>query len=71
MTEDQLEVINTIQPVLRQLALCINGIDGKGRVSSLLVAASEQPNISPMTSEMLLDLAKGCTVIDSVFHPKQ
>lgn len=67
MNQEQTEVMNTVQEVLRMLtlALCATNPEAMPRVAFALRAAASAPKVSPMAGAMLADLAKGVEIFES------
>jgi len=61
MNQDQLDVLNITQEVLRRLLLAMGTMNPQAmpRVALALRAASADGRSSPMASQMLADLAEG------------
>lgn len=61
MNQEQLDVLNTVQEVLRVFTLSIGALNPEAmpKVAYALRAASADQKVSPMAGAMLEDLAKG------------
>lgn len=61
MNQEQLDVLNTVQEVLRMVtvSMCALNPEAMPRVAHALRAASADQKVSPMACAMLDDLAKG------------
>lgn len=73
MTEEQIEVINVVQEVLRGVvisALALNRTEAQ-RFAGALQANAVGPAISPMAERMLLDLAAGVAQIEGAGRARQ
>ena len=73
MKQDQLDVINIVQEVLRCVVIstCAVNPDAVPRVSKALRASASRPDASPMAARMLEDLATGLEMIESAKARRQ
>jgi photosystem II stability/assembly factor-like uncharacterized protein len=67
MNQEQLDVINTVQEVMRSLtlALCATNPEAMPRIAYALRAAAAASTASPMAAVMLNDLAKGVELFEA------
>lgn len=72
MTEDQIEVINITQQVLRALTTTLLALNPEAidRVARGLQAHAAAPGLSPVASSMIADLAAGVALIEAAGKPK-
>lgn len=73
MNQEQLEVINIVQEVLRCIvisAIALNPTE-RARFAGALQTMSGGPALSPMAQRMLQDLAEGAAMISSAGQVKQ
>lgn len=73
MKESDLEILNTVQQVLRGMliALAAGNKADLGNISSALEAFAANGEISPMAQKMLLDLASGAAGLHAAGIRKQ
>lgn len=73
MNQEQLDVINIVQEVLRGIvvsAIALNPPE-RAQFASALQAVSLGGGLSPMATKMLQDLAEGAAMISSAGQSKQ
>ncbi len=73
MNKEQLEILNITQEVLRGLVMAVGATSPEklAELSASLQAFSQAPGISPISAQMLQDLAKGPGVFASAGKPRQ
>ncbi len=72
MNQEQLDVVNTVQEVLRGFAIALitsGAVSDPAKFASVLQAFSANPRISPMAQAMLGDLAAGPDMLGKAQSP--
>ncbi len=73
MNQEQLDVLNIVQEVLRSFTMSVIAANpaGKEALSATLAAAAEHPGLSPIAQTMLRDLAAGPAMLEAASRPRQ
>lgn len=73
MTDEQIEVLNITQQVLKNVLLCLAAANPgqTAALSTMLAAAAANPILEPMSRTMLTELSQGMGVISSLGQTKQ
>lgn len=73
MNQQQIDVINLVQEVLRAVVIstCAINRDAMPAIAKALSASASNPGASPMAAKMLADLAAGMEMLESAKVRKQ
>ena len=73
MTQEQIDVLNIVQQVLRHVLISVAATDPTktAALSTMLAAAAVDTRLEPVSCQMLGDLSQGLAVLSSMGQTRQ